>query len=1384
MKGTAFNKTEFETEAMKAFSMPKFIGSEYLAGLTFGIKESEIEAPDTATAVIGLIANIAGGLTTSAALFTGLGELGFGAGLAAKAVQAGSKLKLAKELKALATATGDIKGIASAAKGLGAARKVKLAAETARIGAEAVVVGGPVGAIRSVVRGEDDPKEILKDTAVEIGLFTLGGLALLPVAKGLGALSDVSFRPGGKESKLVFGSKKGLAKRASAEAMQEDEAVLKMASADSATTVARIKAKRDYVKPDVVEKNGTFKAEVGKAHVWGQVNGDELIITSAVTLPEARRQGLFTNLLSSVAAKAKERFPNIKKVTGLMSSDEAVTGRKRFSSTVFDGDMAQTNIDEIIRAGNKALTPMEAAAMEVMEKIEKSGIEVSPIAQLLANPAMLNEVRKDAIKTTSENLFLKEGGGLHGLYLQNKSLRGLVDKGDHFAALDGLNTFLTATLKENKSLRELMAGPFANNSASLYNIVAERSLKQINIAKYPGMERNLVVDYLKNETKENALALQAASYKRVLGKFKSKSVLDPRLNTAEIDKLASDMLERNLSVLAGNKILPGSIGSLLNTESILKTAITFNKNYSRTLMESFADGVGTANGSFVDVPKELQQPVKAALNLKRIVQEKNDTILKRRVESAKVSEAEIALKRAGADADKIKLKKELVELKDLQKVYTTKLRGLNKQATGESNAMRGLTPEQTQQVDGYVAEIYFPGKGSRQSTQSQLGAFGADDNPKFLRKDTELADVMDAYMTSGQDIQPKTGFKLPFGITISNPRRQLDKDLGPNNGVSLWLVDRFKTREVALNAEKDLYMKRIKALEAKAGSEESALIQRFGEPDGPSPLLPDSEEFLALPGAMQTKIKSSVTEFNTIYSELIQKLNTVNRSLNHPEINIRGNYFTHFGMANEVLPDLLDQLSSGKSSKEAFEFLKNKFGQQHDYVFKPKLGPRDQNRIYLNFERARKHTEGFKYDAVGGLLKYLDPALERIHYSDMVRELDSARMFAPPNLKQFLQTFKERYLLRRPGYVDQDTGGLSKKILKASRRRMAEGALFWNVNTMLLQLQSAPLSLSFGLKESGIALKQMFTKQGRELASQSKNLAMRSAFEHAVDKQGMYPTKFLGVKEIPKTAAAAYQHYKNFGKLGLEVFDRMAAKLTFLTGYNKGIGEGLTHENAIRFGDHAADLVHADMSKVGMPNSDFYQSQFGKAFTQFQSFVINYASTVMHDLPQFARTDGSVNAVLTLMKTYAGISLANETMRAIGAPAPYDIESFIPFMSSYRGAPPGYGAAVFGFAKAVAGGVTIKPSKLLEGKIGDVLTGDTQMSREGLKNLKRLAWTLAVPGGGQAYKTWQAIQDDDAKINAYFFGPGRVKYEEKEKKKEKKSFLNRTRKKIKEGLFN
>ncbi len=1033
-----------------------------------------------------------------------------------------------------------------------------------------------------------------------------------------------------------------------------------------------------------------------------------------------------------------------------------------------------TRADNVIEALGQVPTEQktpEMAKLEIsLKKIRAANPEAGPgmALQIAQNPEVTKGLLSYDAKEAATNLFLKDGAPLKSLYDTNDSIKSMVDNGNYVDAVQSVQGAFRDQVKDYKTLGEVVAAPFTNDAKSVYDIVADRVLGRNNPDKYPGLTKNLLTDYFMNPTPENQAALSAVAPKRVLGNEVYGFGPDIRIRASEADKLVGNILETHLKSLAGDgSIKLGDIGKIKDTESILKAAITLNKDVSSKIIDSYR-GWGDAQGQYAFAPKEIQDAIPDEINMRRIMLEKQGEMMSvvetrnkisditqqiRDAKTGSIQKTEGGAKFVGMeDAQNIgRLNNQLDTLRTDYKDSAGRLYGMTS-AFNDSAAKLNSLPDATQaQVRKFVDGVWLPTKSQMgvTNTSDYLSRFGYKDNPLYLKNNSQMADYMNALMVAGKDFSalPTKDIFSPLRpvskgfLNIENVQRWVNKDFGPNNPIDQ-LIQQIKDRDAAATVTSNSYYDQIRGMGIKAGTKESALLQQFAE----KRLLPTDPQFLNLPAETQQKIVSANKTLRGIYDEIIDGHNAMAEQMNIPQINKREDYVTHFQDTQETIGSMLKGFFNG--DKEIINPFDGKAFNVSRLTSKA-----DPTKTFLSWELPRQGTE-FTDDAVGAMQKYIPSSMKRIFNMDLVREVDAAKAMAPENAGQFLQKIKENYLLGIPSDIEKMTPDSLKTELKFGQKMMAQGEIFYKANTALEKLSSTVMNLGINAKDALATIPQMFTQEGDRIWGQSTNKVLRNSVENVDLDAQLFKGALKDWNAVPGTesAKAGFDYYKQFGKWALQTFDQVSAKHAFLTGYRQALNAGADAGGAARYADRMVDALHNGMSQIDAPQ--YARSTLGRALFQFQSFTTNLAGTLMNDLPNMAFHDGPARAVSAIVRTVAGASIVNEVFKDMGIPAPLSLKTFIPLMSTYRMGVPGVLAA----------------AKDLYQEFGD----DAKASSAATAALGKMAWDL-IPGGGQIRNMVTGYQQTEPggklpvadRAKAMIFGPGMVKIGEQQQQEEK-----------------
>lgn len=1263
-----------------------------------------------------------------------------------------------------------------------------------------------------------------KERALGTGFNLIGGLLYGgPLAKlteaipGIAKLAQIASKSGETLTELKAARVAAKALGAADEVATLSGAIRSTRAVGAAASVGRVTA-----------EGFATGAVVGGTRSILENNPTEDVVKDAVT--EGTMFAVFGNLLLPAVGA-------VGKLAGLRKEFRANDSIRRLAENPEVNQLAervqQTNVIQRINSSEfKPSSPEDLAAQAVAAKIEGIKPLTGLKSAIVSNPELLRYALAGDSKNLGEALF-----GANGLYKNlvefSPELSLLVKAGRTNDAIDAAQSVMTNVLRRNPEVRDFTFAPLIHNSDSINVVYANRLAKNVKDPElYPNLRSNLL-NYLDDPSSANRLLVEQNSPKRFFERLSKPKFFDVRLNPQEIDTFVGDFMEKTLAAVAGKgpAIPSGIIGKIRGTDELLKTAITFNRELNRKFIDKMASNPYSFEDNFVQVDPALTQGVKSGIELRRLQTERNVTLDQHRDLTTLIQSHQQKISGTTDPTEIRNLNQQLLSFKDQQRVLNNIVSRQESSINAMSTNLKSLPEDQVAQINQYVNEVYLPRrfgyqtkedvgklaeataeirqkKGQlaefnqlvdsgvidklkvpmeevknlrqtlltdindirtkykqstvKESVQQYRQKFGAADNPNFVKADSELADVMHAFATSGKDLQSNYG-ALFRGFALLNPRRLLLKDLGHNNVLEKMLYH-IQDRNAAIDAKVRKYNDVIDGIGFKPGSKESGLLQKFGE----GRLKQTDPEFQALAPDVQAKLIGGNQVARGFYDGLIDSVNEVMGKNNLPQIRKRADYFLHFSETMSSLPAKLKDFTKGLLSGE----VESENGFRMFYKSKTTL---DANRTNFSSEKARAGLE-FKDDAITGMKAYLKPALERVYYTDLIREIDTARHFAPQNMGNFLQDVKEKILLRQPTELDQaifKRSTIPRKILGAYHQRIGKGAILFNVGTVLQNALSTVQNIAVSPLHATKAVGQMFSKEGNEAVALSKNLATRNLLnleanregalfsQEVLDKAGIIGRGAGKIGEaVGKVANPVSKAFEAVGGYGLKVFDRIAAKHAYLTGFSKARSMGLSQEEAARFADKWTDMIQNSTDSSNQTN--LYRSTIGKSLFQFSSFVTNYAGTIVRDLPNIARTDGSARAVGMILNSVAGMSIANEFSKAAGVPEPFKMDTFIPFLGQQR-----FGS--YGLLGTAYKGV-------------EAVVGNEQSSRRAKRDLTRTVTSLALPGGNQLSKilNTEKAKSKNKDVRDYLFG---LQPKNKKPKRSERSFLENLRTDTKEELF-
>ncbi len=393
----------------------------------------------------------------------------------------------------------------------------------------------------------------------------------------------------------------------------------------------------------------------------------------------------------------------------------------------------------------------------------------------------------------------------------------------------------------------------------------------------------------------------------------------------------------------------------------------------------------------------------------------------------------------------------------------------------------------------------------------------------------------------------------------------------------------------------DLWRVIVKKYGIKAGSKESADLQRYGE----GKMTPEALE-AKYGKAKADKIKLADTWFRQAYGQLLDEVNKVRKEIypNDPTKIIipRENYYRHFQELAEGVSGLLNIFDTPANISSSMAL-------QSEYT-KP-------NSRWLPFARHRK-TDRTKYDAVGGFMNYLKYWAHATHIDP---HIPAFRALARELVAQTEDTKNEGSLNTFIKFLDNFANDLAGKTNPADRfwqeligRRMFR-AITWvnnrikanvvlgNISASLSQIAGVPIGIArtgpinatrgFGRSVAGILF-------GNEPMIKSNFIKERyfddySKFDHGILK---YP--------------------KRFAMWMMTVLDEVGTKYIWNCFYEQGLREGVSDPVA-----YADGLTRSVVAGRGIGEVPLVQkSKLVQLFAPFQLEAANYwhvVKDILHD---------------------------------------------------------------------------------------------------------------------------------------------------------------------------
>lgn len=1057
-------------------------------------------------------------------------------------------------------------------------------------------------------------------------------------------------------------------------------------------------------------------------------------------------KGIAEDLSSNAGAKAKIMYEDLQSRAGSLTPEE--------------------------KAGFDALTKMRATQPGFGPGVAGPASSEEFAGEIAKHPELTKLAQDKSAEAKAKELLIGPNAQFKDLYDKDMTLQSMMKNGHYVDALNALQGPIRTEAANYSTLGEFVAAPFMNNAESIYSAQADKFMSRVDKARFPSLNKTLIVEYAKNPTAEGLASLkEAAGGAKQAGKIFGQKFLAPegpmdmRIDPGTADKIIADHLNIQLKTVANQGFVDlGDITKVQDVNATLNAAITLNKDLQAKTVNSMLNGQWT--DFFVHTPPEIQAHIGSEMKIRVAADELQDAFTKRADVRQQMSELTQKMKATFDPGEKQALGVELTKARDLNKQISTQVATLN-QSVNEAGTILSALPKETQmQVKDFVSKMYTP---TRQMTGDTTRSafftrFNFKDNPYYVEKFSSLADTMNAIAVSGgeHDIPVLKGI---FGngplVDIENVSRKMNRQLGPGNAISDGLVPMIKQREAEIVTIKDFYQNKVNENGIRAGSKLDHIVRRVGTEE----LATNSAEFQALPLKEQQQVMGTVESLKSIYPELFDAYNDVARANNIPEITHRENYFgpalkDHAESIGHIIKGFLGLDQGVREIKLPFEGTRS-------LNLSMLTREADPSQVFFGFKLPRTGTSiGEEIGAIEGFNRYLPSVLKSTKMMDLVRQVDVARSFAPEGLAKVFDKIKDDHLLGIPHALDKDLAKAPfwKKAVEIGQKGLAQGELMYKLNTVVQQVTSTALNFAIGGKEAFAAAATLFTKDADRAWSQSINRVLRDQYE-GIDmgaKLGSGIFKSLNKLPYAEQIKQGQAYFKKWGMSGLQIFDNMVTKHAQWTGTKVGLKNGLTWEQAVKHGDAWADRLQVSMSQIDKP--EYARTTIGRALFQFQSFTTNLGAALMNDLPNMAFHDGANSAIKGLLRTAAAVTIYNEGMREMGLPAPFDLKTFVPFMGTYRFGVQGAAGAIKDFYD---------------------LGNEKGYATAAAKRLTRLGLDIALPGVGQAYNIAKGVEavgkgkvEPGYEGRAMLFGPGAVK--KGLKQRDQPSLTE----KIRKGLFN
>ena len=529
----------------------------------------------------------------------------------------------------------------------------------------------------------------------------------------------------------------------------------------------------------------------------------------------------------------------------------------------------------------------------------------------------------------------------------------------------------------------------------------------------------------------------------------------------------------------------------------------------------------------------------------------------------------------------------------------------------------------------------------------------------------EWADYIAEYATD------KSGLSYFF----ETPERNIYDIFGKNKHLSEQFIDTFLTpvHKDAAKSNKLMndYRSRVKNL--KLDKHESAIVQYMIENEvaGANKYITDNK--IKMTKEKTEKIDNAVTEFRSIYKELLDKINTAL---------IRNGYEPVQSLGDFYAPHFMEKLSDRKLARLLYQF-----GMK---ITKKDQLPTDLAGVTEQFRPSKKwfgnleHRTGTKtvYDAVRGFDNYIETAADVITLTDSIQRLRSLEDAV-------------RYRLSDEG-TQMEIDAVKNDIqLNALQKRQKIEGIYSQEQTHIEKIKQLLSQKDTGMRNFVTELRRYTDNLAGKKARGDRgieDIIGREVYEISKQVQGRVAANMIAANPaswltnvIPLTQATgeihtinllsgmkdtikAYMKNDNFvdtsafltnrrgskrlvqskiDKIGdllgspMEFIDQFVADSIVRAKTKENIQNGMDLDAAIDNADAFAASLMADRSKGAMPAAFNIQNPFVKPFTMFQLEVNNQLRYLGKDIPRRLGEQGGQAIAAALVNIFAGAYIYN-----------------------------------------------------------------------------------------------------------------------------------------------